>query len=161
MEKEQSDVTGGETWILDRFTGEEAGGLEPDPKMTIVDRVDRFMAAEYELGRAEVALQHGANKHETGGEYEDIVSAIAVLKASAEYHASQVDAQELHAAVLAQDVDESEAAALLSRQEQTEKSDGVEMNNSYYADLESRMEDHQDQSTDFDQSASRDEGQER
>ena len=161
MANDQRDVLHADEWVMDRYLGDETNTLEPDPKMTIVDRMDRFLAAEYELGRAEVALQQGVNKFERGGEYEDIVSAIATLKASAEYHASQVDTQELDQAVQAQDIDESEAAALLDRLEQASQSKGVEMNGSYYDELESRMEDYQDQRSDFDQNASRDEGQER
>lgn len=126
---------------MDRFTGRETSELEPDPKMTIVDRVDRFMAAEYELGRAEIALEEGVNKiGSPGSGYQDIREAIDTLKVSAEYHASLVNEQELDAAVSAQDVRPEEAEALKYRLREMERSQGVRMNDSYFEDLEARLE---------------------
>ena len=126
---------------MDRFTGRESGEFEPDPKMTVPERVERFMAAEYELGRAEIALEEGVNKVGTPGSgYEDVQDAIATLRASAEYHASQVDAQDLQAAVEAQDVRAEEADALRYRLSEMKKAQGVEMSASYYEELETRLE---------------------
>ena len=121
MENKLQDGANSDVWVMDRFTGRETDELQPDPKMTVVDRVDRYLAAEYELGRAERALELGAEQYEQGGGYEDITSAIEILKASAEHHAGLVDEQELAAAVEAEDVRDYEAAALLDRKAQMAK----------------------------------------
>ena len=162
----ENDLTGtlhAKEWILDKFTGRENNDREPDPKMTIVDRVDRFLAAEYELGRAERALELGYNKYEYDGEHEDIESAIVILKASAEYHASRVDEQELSQAVASEDVREEEAAALMYRKEQmASKPRGIEMREEYFEDLEERMEqDAKESGEDRAQNQDNDDGQTR
>ena len=147
---------------MDRFTGREGGGSEPDPKMTIAERVERFMAAEYELGRAEIAMEQGVNKiGSPGSGYEDIKEAVATLKASAEYHARLVNEQDLDAAVAAQDVRAEEADVLRYRLSEMQKAQGVEMKAEYFEELESRME--QANETDNFQSQGRDqdEGQSR
>lgn len=97
---------------MDRFTGRETSETEPDPKMTVRERVDRFLGAQYELDRAEIALNQGANKIEMGAAYNDIGDVIEVLQSSADYHAAQVDRAELKDAVENGLVNEVEANAL-------------------------------------------------
>ena len=164
MENDRSELASSDTWILDRFTGGESDDRQPDPKMTITDRVERFMAAEYELGRAEIALEEGVNKIENPGVgYEDIQDAINSFRASAEYHASLVDEQELKQAVEAEDVRDYEAAAVLSRKEQmSARQEGVEMNEAYYKDLENRAQDFEEDYSDTQElGQDRDDGQTR
>lgn len=98
---------------MDRFTGRETGETQPDPKMTIRERLDLFMGAQYELDRAEIALSQGADKIEMGSAYNDIGDVIEVLKNSAVYHADRVNDADLAEAVETGLVDEAEAAALL------------------------------------------------
>lgn len=101
-----------QSWIMDRFTGRESSDTEPDPKMTVRERVDRFMGAQYELDRAEIALGQGSDTIEMGSTYNDIGDVIEVLKNSADFHAAQVDRAELKDAVENGLVNEAEALAL-------------------------------------------------
>ena len=161
MANEDQDMLAEKGWIMDRFTGRETNALQPDPKMTIIERMDRFLGAETELNRAEIALKDGLNKHEVEGRYEDIVEAVEILKASSEYHASQIDEQDLAQAVRDQDIPQAEADIVLERRAAIAANQSVPMSEGYYEDLEARLDDAQQSQEPEGQPSAQDEGQER
>lgn len=162
MANEDQDVLESSDWIMDRNTGRESPDGEPDQEKTITERVSLVASAEYEIGRAQIALKNGANQFDKpGSEFTDIESAIDTLNRSAEYHASQIEERELNAAVAGGEVSDAEAAMVLTYRAEAAKSRGIQMKDSYYDDLESRIEQDAGASGSEGHDKSTDEGQER
>lgn len=74
---------------------------------------------------------------------------MAILKFSAEYHASQIDEEDLQTAG---NNDEAEAAIVLTYRSDAARSQGIQMKDSYYSDLEERLEDYDGGEASYDQS---------
>lgn len=162
MANEDQDVLESSDWIMDRNTGRESSDGAPDQEKTITERVSLVANAEYEIGRAQIALKNGATQFDKpGAEFTDIESAIDTLNRSAEYHASQIEERELSAAVAGGEVSDAEAAMVLTYRAEAAKSRGVQMTDSYYDELESRIEQDAVDSGDDGQNQTTDEGQER
>lgn len=160
MANEHQDVSELSGWIMDKSSGRETTDGPSDDDKTVAERVSLVVGAQYEHDRAEGALSAGANKYDVSGEgYQDVKDAMAILKFSAEYHASQINEQDLQTAVNNGEVDEAEAAIVLTYRSDAARSQGIQMNDSYYSDLEERLEGYDSGEASFDQS--KDDGQER
>lgn len=162
MANEDQDVLESSDWIMDRNTGRESPEGEPDQEKTIAERVSLVANAEYEIGRAQIALKNGATQFDKPSlEFTDIETAIDTLNRSAEYHASQIEERELSAAVAGGEVSDAEAAMVLTYRAEAAKTRGLQMTDSYYDELESRLEHDADAGETEEQNQTTDEGQER
>jgi hypothetical protein len=151
--------------VIDRFTGREDSEFEPSKDMTFAERVARFEEAEVGLGVAERAEAFGANKTDALGGFDDVADTIKLLNSSAQYHASQIDPQQLMDAEKRGDVPDYVAQAILERQASIEKvqspADGGA--DHYYSKLDDRLRSEggysEDETREFDRG--QDEGKER
>ena len=96
--------------LFDQMTGRsESEGMESD--LSIRERVHRFLGAQMELDRAQIAQSRGANMREL----EDIEQAVSVLDDSSRYWAASVSQEELDLALQANAINADEYEAIKDR----------------------------------------------
>lgn len=106
--------------LVDRRTGRSADEFGVETDLSLKEKVDRFEAAEYDLGFAEAALEKGHNKVDIWGDPRMIEEAIVILKASAEYRASTITIEEIQQAQRDGLVSEGLAQAMIDRKSSAE-----------------------------------------
>lgn len=101
--------------LVERRTGRSPEEFGIESGLSLEEKLARFEAAEYDLGFAEASLKRGHIRTDVHGDTKDIKEAILILKASAEYRASEISDKELEQARGAGLVSEAVADALKDR----------------------------------------------